>query len=201
MSEAPAPRAARPVRVCVFCGKAEGKGALYRRAAETLAETLAGRGFSIVYGGANVGTMNALANAGLAAGGEVIGVITHRIAELGRAHSGLSQLRVTQTLHERTRIMADESDAFVALPGGVGTLDEFFEAWHWTQSGLQHKPIALLNISGYWDPLLEMFDRMVGEEFLDSDSRTQIIVADTADELVEQLSKTLHPDSPAQPAR
>ena len=192
MSDAPS-GGSRPVRICVFCGKAEGRQALYRHAAEALAQALAAHGFGIVYGGANVGTMGALADAGLAAGAEVVGVVTQRVANLGRAHTGLSRLHVTDTLHERTRTMAEESAAFIALPGGVGTLDEFFEAWHWTQSGLQDKPLALLNVDGYWDPLLEMFARMAEEGFLDRASRAQVLVDGTPAALVERLAHVLRP--------
>ena len=187
------PRGSRPLRICVFCGKAEGRQALYRHTAEALAQALAAHDFGIVYGGANVGTMGALADAGLAAGAEVVGVVTQRVADLGRAHIGLSRLHVTDTLHQRTRTMADESAAFIALPGGVGTLDEFFEAWHWMQSGLQDKPVGLLNVNGYWDPLLEMFERMVDEEFLDHASRAHVLVDDTPTALVEQLTQALQP--------
>ena len=153
-------------RICVFCGSSSGARPCYLAAAASLARQLVARGIAIVYGGGNVGLMGALADAALDAGGEVIGVMPRSLVEKDVAHRRLSDLRVVGSMHQRKALMAELSDAFIALPGGYGTFEEFCEALTWTQLGLQRKPCGILNVEGYYDPLLALFDRAVAEGFL-----------------------------------
>ncbi|HEU4454061.1 MAG TPA: TIGR00730 family Rossman fold protein [Longimicrobium sp.] len=153
-------------RVCVFCGSNPGARPVYAEAARALGRTLAERGIGLVYGGAHVGLMGAVADTVLAAGGEAIGVIPHSLVEREVAHGGLSELHVVNSMHERKALMADLAGAFIALPGGYGTLDELCEILTWSQLGLHPKPVGLLNVEGYFDPLLALFDRAVAEGFL-----------------------------------
>jgi uncharacterized protein (TIGR00730 family) len=165
-------------RICVFCGSNAGSRPEYAGAARELAALMAGRGIGLVYGGGNVGLMGVLADAMLAAGGEVIGVIPASLVAREVAHHGVSELRVVQTMHERKALMNELSDGFVALPGGFGTLNEFFEILTWSQLGIHGKPCGLLNVAGYYDDLLRMLDRAVGEKFLRSAHR-DLIITDT----------------------
>jgi len=137
-------------RLCVFCGSASGVRPEYEAAARELGTVLAGRGVGVVYGGASVGLMGVVADSALAAGGEVIGIIPQALVDREVAHAGLSELHVVGSMHERKALMAELSDAFVALPGGMGTLEELFEVFTWRQLGLHAKPIALLDVAGYW---------------------------------------------------
>ena len=151
--------AARPARsrlksVCVFCGSAAGTDPRFAEAARATGTLLAQRGLALVYGGGHVGLMGEVADAALAAGGKVAGVIPQHLMRPEVAHLGLSELVVVDSMHQRKRLMADRADAFLVLPGGYGTLDETFEMLTWLQLGLQHKPLALINIAGYFDPLL-----------------------------------------------
>src|SRR5262249_48448932 len=148
------------------CGSSLGSRQAYATAAARLALYLAARGIAIVYGGGNVGLMGVLADAALDAGGEVIGVIPEALVQKEIAHKRLSDLRVVRSMHERKALMASLSDAFIALPGGYGTLDEFCEILTWTQLGMQRKPCGILNVDGYYDPLLKQFDHAVHEELL-----------------------------------
>src|ERR1043165_174167 len=141
-------------RVCVFCGSSPGARPEYRQAAEAMGRLLASRRIGLVYGGGNVGLMGLLADAALSAGGEVIGVIPRHLDAREVAHRGLPDLRVVASMHERKALMADLSDAFIALPGGLGTLEEMFEILTWAQLGLHRKPCGLLNVLGYFDRLL-----------------------------------------------
>ena len=153
-------------RVCIFCGSSPGTNGLYREAARTVGRLLCQRGLELVYGGGNVGLMGAVADGCLQDGGRVIGVIPEALKKKELAHSGLTELRVVGSMHERKALMADLSDAFIALPGGYGTWDEFCEILTWSQLGIQRKACALLNVNGYYDPLLAMADRAVSEGFL-----------------------------------
>jgi uncharacterized protein (TIGR00730 family) len=174
-------------RICVFCGSSAGVRAAYSEAAALLARTLAASGIGIVYGGGKVGLMGVLADAALTAGGEVIGVIPRALKEKEVAHLGLTELHVVGSMHERKAMMADFSDAFIALPGGYGTFDEFCEALTWTQLGIQQKPCGLLNVEGYYDHLLAMFDHAAAEGLLKPEHRA-IIIADTnVDSLLASL--------------
>lgn len=165
-------------RICVFCGSNAGSRPEYADAAREFASLMAGRRIGLVYGGGNVGLMGILADAMLAAGGEVIGVIPASLVAREVAHHGVSELRVVQTMHERKALMNELSDGFVALPGGFGTLDEFFEILTWSQLGIHGKPCGLLNVAGYYNDLLLMLDRAVAENFLRPAHR-DLVITDT----------------------
>ena len=165
-------------RICVFCGSNAGARSEYAEAARALATVLAERKLGIVYGGGNVGLMGVVADAALARGGEVIGVIPQKLVDKEVAHRGVTELLVVETMHERKALMNDLSDAFLALPGGFGTLDEFFEVLTWAQLGFHGKPCALLNVAGYYDGLLAMLDHAVTERFLRPAHR-ELVIADT----------------------
>jgi len=165
-------------RICVFCGSNAGARSEYAEAARALATVLAERKLGIVYGGGNVGLMGVLADAALARGGEVIGVIPQKLVDKEVAHHGVTELLVVETMHERKALMNDLSDAFLALPGGFGTLDEFFEVLTWAQLGFHGKPCALLNVAGYYDGMLAMLDHAVTERFLRPAHR-ELVIADT----------------------
>ncbi|MFY9805789.1 MAG: TIGR00730 family Rossman fold protein [Pseudonocardiaceae bacterium] len=164
--------------ICVFSGSRPGARADYATAARALGSELAARGTRLVYGGASVGLMGVVADTVLAAGGEVIGVIPEQLVCKEVAHSGLSDLRVTASMHERKALMAELSDGFVALPGGYGTLEEFAEVLTWSQLGLQRKPCGLLNVAEFYRPLLTFFDHAVSERFVRAEHR-DLVLADT----------------------
>ena len=155
------------MRIAVFTGSHDGPPS-HRAAAAAFATSLAGAGVGIVYGGGHVGLMGVVADAALAAGGEVIGVIPQHLVDDEVAHPGLPRLEVVQSMHERKAVMADLSDAFVALPGAAGTLEELFEAWTWGMLGLHAKPTALFDVDGFWQPLLGQLRRMVDDGYLDA---------------------------------
>jgi hypothetical protein len=152
-----------------------------------LARCLVAEGIGIVYGGGNVGLMGVLADAALAEGGEVVGVIPRMLVDKEIAHRGLTELRVVGSMHERKALMADLSDAFIAAPGGYGTLDEFCEILTWTQLGLQRKPIGMLNVDGYFDRLLALFDHAVTEQFVKPMHRDMIVTDDTPQSLIARM--------------
>lgn len=161
--------------VCVFCGSSMGLKPTYQLAAQAMGKALAERRLQLVYGGGNVGLMGEIADATLAAGGKAIGVIPEALVAKEIAHTGLTKLHIVGSMHERKALMSDLADAFVALPGGYGTLDEFCEMLTWTQLGLQQKPCGLLNVDGYYDDLIAMFDRAVSEQFLRKENRKLVI--------------------------
>ena len=165
-------------RICVFCGSSSGAGDIYLQSARDVGRLLCERGIELVYGGGKVGLMGALADACLAGGGRVTGVIPQLLVDKEVAHQGLTELHVVQTMHERKAWMADLADAFVALPGGYGTWDELCEVLTWSQIGIQRKASALLNVNGYYDPLLAMADRAVAEGFL-RDIHRELLLTDT----------------------
>jgi uncharacterized protein (TIGR00730 family) len=175
-------------RICVFCGSSPGHDPRYLEAARDLGRVLAGRSLGVVYGGGSVGLMGAVADAALAAGGEVIGVIPEvlRIREL--AHRSLTRLHVVGSMHERKALMAELSDGFVALPGGMGTLEELSEALTWAQLGLHARPIGLLDVAGYYRPLAEFFDRAVGAGFLRPAHRQLLLVDDHPAALLDRFA-------------
>jgi uncharacterized protein (TIGR00730 family) len=175
------------VRVAVFAGSAPGGSPAFARAAAAFGGQLARAGAGIVYGGSHAGLMGVLADAALAAGGEVTGVIPRGLVEREIAHQGLTRLEIVQTMHERKTAMASMADAFVALPGGAGTLEEFFEAWTWQQLGLHAKPVALLDVDGFWEPLLATIDGLVDAGFLRPAYRAALLVVRDADELLAAL--------------
>ena len=174
--------------VCVFCGSSLGNQPAYAEAADDMGRLLAERGIELIYGGGNVGLMGRIADACLHQGGRAVGVIPRNLVEKEIAHRSLTKLHVVESMHERKALMADLADAFIALPGGFGTWEEFCEVLTWSQLGLQGKACALLNVSGYYDPLLAMTDRAVAEDFLRQDNR-ELLLADTdATRLLDRLS-------------
>lgn len=173
--------------VTVFTGSAPGADPAYLASATAVARTLATAGIGIVYGGGDVGLMGAVATAGRDAGGDVIGVIPTGLVGKELAHSNLTRLEVVDDMHERKQRMAQLCDAYVMLPGGAGTLEEFFEAWTWQQLGIHSKPIAVYDVGGFWDPLLEMMDRLVDQGFISAEFRRALIVASDPDELLSAL--------------
>ncbi len=175
-------------RVCVFCGSSDGGSPAYRVEAARLGALMAARRIGLVYGGGNVGLMAAIADAALAARGEVIGVIPEHLVDKELAHRGVTELRIVHSMHERKRVMADLSDAFIALPGGYGTLEEFSEVLTWSQLGLHAKPCSLLNVAGYYDALLRLFDQAVVEGFVRRESRELVLVDDDPERLLQRLS-------------
>lgn len=182
------PTLASQVRVVtVFTGASEGTDARLGEAVAQLATHLADHGIAIAYGGGNVGLMGRVADTTLAAGGRVTGVIPQHLVDHELAHPGLTELQVVETMHQRKQRMAELGDAFVALPGGIGTLEELFEAWTWQQLGIHAKPVALYDVDGFWQPLLAMVDSMVDKGFLDSRFRDSLVVASTPEELLERL--------------
>ncbi|RKQ61011.1 hypothetical protein C8E02_0776 [Vogesella indigofera] len=174
--------------ICLFCGSNKGTRAAYEQAACELGRTLAQRDIALVYGGGNVGLMGVAADAALAAGGRVIGVIPGFLREKELAHQGLSELHVTQTMHERKALMEDLSGGFVALPGGFGTYDELFEMLTWGQLSVHSKPIGLLNVDGFFDPLLAMIRHGVAEGFVAEGNLQLFVVAATIDELLAKMN-------------
>lgn len=162
--------------VCVFCGSSAGNSDTYPAAARAVGRAVAERGLRLVYGGAMVGLMGAVADSALAAGGEVIGVIPVALVERELAHEGLSEIHHVKSMHERKAMMADLSDAFLALPGGVGTLEELFEVWTWAQLGHHRKPVGMLNVARYYDPLLTFVDQQCSEGFMRREHREMLVV-------------------------
>jgi uncharacterized protein (TIGR00730 family) len=180
------------VRIAVFTGSHDGPPS-HRAAAAAFATSLAKSGVGIVYGGGHVGLMGVVADAALAAGGEVIGVIPQHLVDDEVAHPGLPRLEVVQSMHERKAVMADLSDAFVALPGAAGTLEELFEAWTWGMLGLHAKPTALLDVDGFWQPLLGQLRRMVDDGYLDGVRLEALGVVESAEDLLTFVDGYRHP--------
>jgi uncharacterized protein (TIGR00730 family) len=176
-------------RVCVFCGASSGRQPAYADAARALGAALAGRGLGLVYGGGRVGLMGAVADAALAAGGEVIGVIPQELVDRELAHGGVTELRVVGSLHERKALMAELSDAFVALPGGFGTLDELMEQLTWSQLGLHEKPVGLLDVEEYWRPLIALARHATEEGFVRESDLGAIAVGTDAEGLLGRLER------------
>jgi|SRR5215469_2779200 len=176
-------------RVCVFCGSSAGTDPAYRSCAEELGIELTRRKIGLVYGGGNVGLMGAIADAVLQAGGEAIGVIPEHLMTREIGHNRLTKLHVVRSMHERKALMADLSDAFIALPGGFGTLEEFCEVLTWSQLGLHAKPCGIVNVRGYYTPLLAMLDHAVDEKFLKPQNRTLVLSRETASELLEAFDQ------------
>jgi uncharacterized protein (TIGR00730 family) len=188
-------------RVLVFCGSSPGARPEYVAGAEELGRLLAERELELVYGGASVGLMGALADSVLGAGGTAIGVIPTRLVELEVAHAGLTKLHVVETMHERKALMAELSDGVIAMPGGTGTLDELFELFTWRQLGLHRKPIGLLDVADYWRPLLAFLTHAVNERFLRDALFKTLLVERDAESLLDQLADHAVPNtrSPASP--
>jgi uncharacterized protein (TIGR00730 family) len=175
-------------RICVFCGSSSGGRPAYTDAARELGTALARRGIGLVYGGGSVGLMGVIADAVLAAGGEVIGVIPGGLASRELAHAGLTEQRVVGSMHERKATMASLADAFVALPGGLGTLEETLEMLTWVQLGIHDKPVVVLNVDGYFDGLLKMFATAVREGFLRREYFELLVFGDTVPEVLDRIA-------------
>ncbi|MFP7277901.1 TIGR00730 family Rossman fold protein [Exiguobacterium indicum] len=175
-------------RLAVFCGSKDGSSLVFREAAGTLGQALAARGIGLVYGGSRVGTMGAVADATLAAQGQAIGVLPHFLQEKELAHPGLTELHLVHSMHERKAKMSELADGFIILPGGPGTMEEFFEVFTWAQLGLHEKPCGVLNIEGYYDPLIALFDTMERQGFLIPEHRAMLIVESNPDRLLERFA-------------
>jgi len=175
------------MRLCVFCGSSPGHDPSYLEAARALGAALARERIDLVYGGASVGLMGAVADAVLAGGGHVIGVMPQALVDKEIAHKGLSDLRVVGSMHERKALMAELADGFVALPGGLGTFEELFEVWTWAQLGYHRKPCALLNVSGFYDKLADFLDDVVSRGFVKPVHRSMLVVRQEPSALIEAL--------------
>ncbi|OQY88326.1 MAG: Rossman fold protein, TIGR00730 family [Chloroflexi bacterium UTCFX4] len=173
--------------ICVFCGSSIGAREIYRDTARALGGEIARRGIDLVYGGSNIGLMGVIADATLAAGGKATGIMPTHLIQKEIMHTHLTELRVVNTMHERKALMADLADGFIALPGGFGTYDEFCEIVTWAQLGLHQKPCALLNVEGYYDPLITMIDRAVQEGFVRADHRAMLIISAEISDLLDQM--------------
>jgi uncharacterized protein (TIGR00730 family) len=174
--------------ICVFCGADSGRAPAYADAARVVGKMLAQRGIALVYGGGSIGLMGVLADAVLDAGGQAIGVIPQTLVDREVAHSGLTELHVVKNLHERKARMAELADAFLALPGGVGTMEELFEVWSWGKLGLHSKPCGLLNVNGYFDSLRTLTDQMVTEGFLEPVHRELLLIEEQPNVLLDRLT-------------
>lgn len=182
--------------ICVFCGSSSGESPVYLEAATRLGALLAREGLGLVYGGSKVGLMGRLADVALEEGAPVIGVIPHALVNREVAHGGLTELRVVSSMHERKAVMEDLADAFITLPGGLGTLEEFFEVVTWSQLGLHRKPSGLLDVQGYYQPLIRFLDHAVSEGFLSSSHRRMILVEEDPERLLGSLKDYEPPTVP-----
>ena len=180
--------------VCVFCGSNPGARPDYVAAAAATGRAIAQAGLTLVYGGASIGCMGALADAALSADGRVVGVIPQALIDKEIAHQGLSANLVTHSMHERKAKMADMADGFIALPGGAGTMEETFEVWTWGQLGLHEKPLALLNVAGFFDPLVAFLDHQTAEAFMKPAHRDMLLVGDDPNEVLERMARYEAPD-------
>lgn len=178
--------------VCVYCGSGIGTQAAYAAAAKGLGEMLAAKGMTLVFGGGSVGLMGVIANAALQAGGHVVGVIPHGLRSEELAHEGVSEMIAVDSMHKRKQRMVELADAFIALPGGIGTMDELFETWTWLQLGIHNKPIGLMNVDGYYDPLIDFLRQMSARGFLGQVHLDCLLVDDNVERLVDRL-RAFHP--------
>lgn len=174
--------------LCVYCGSRNGLDPAHLAAAREVGRQIGLRGWRLVYGGGSTGLMGAVADAALAQGAEVIGVIPHRLIEKELGHGGVTELQVVDSMHERKHKMAMQADAFIALPGGIGTMEEIFEVWTWRQLGYHRKALGLLNVAGYYDPLLAFLDRSVAQGFVPPAQRALLQVETHADALLDRLA-------------
>ena len=185
MTDAAAPRAS--YSVCVYCGSRDGIDPRHAQAARDCGRFIGAQGWGLVYGGGSTGLMGTVANAALQAGAPVIGVIPERLIQRELGHGGVTELQVVDSMHQRKQLMAQQSDAFVALPGGIGTMEEIFEIWTWRQLGYHHKPLGLLNVAGYYDDLLRFIERSRESGFLWPDVQELLLVDDQIDRLLQRL--------------
>ncbi len=176
--------------ICVYCGSSSGTDQVYTREAHRLGEQIASRGFGLVYGGASIGIMGTVADAVMENGGDVIGIIPEHIADLEVAHNGLADLKVVGGMHERKALMADHADAFIALPGGFGTLDELFEILTWSQLGIHQKPCGLLNTDGYFDDLNNFISNVQQKGFIKPQHRDMLKITADPEELLSHISSS-----------
>lgn len=174
--------------ICIYCGSSSGRLPAYAEAARALAYSLANRNIGLVYGGASVGIMGVVADQILQLGGKAVGVIPEALVRKEVAHHHLTELHVTQSMHERKMLMAELSDAFIALPGGLGTLEELFEIWTWAQLGIHDKPCGLLNTDGYYDPLIAFLEHATTEQFVSRTHRSMLLVEREADALLDRFA-------------
>lgn len=181
--------------VCVFCGSRDGRNPAYVAAAKATGRAIARRGWTLVYGGGHVGLMGALADAALAEGGEVIGVMPRALLTREIAHPDITRIHLVTSMHRRKALMSSLSDGFLTLPGGYGTLEEFFETLTWAQLGLHTKPCALLDIAGFWDPLLAMIDTQISEGFVPEEHLRLILSGDDPDEILDRMAAYIPPGS------
>ncbi len=179
--------------ICVYCGSNTGADPAYADAARAVGAALARSGVRLVYGGGQVGLMGILADAAIDAGGDVLGVIPDFLHHKEIAHPRVSDMRIVTTMHERKMIMAEEADAFIAMPGGLGTLEELFEMWTWSQLGRHDKPLGLLNINGYWDQMLAFLDHMQAEGFVEARHRAMLACEENPETLIAVLKAAEHP--------
>ncbi|HPF41707.1 MAG TPA: TIGR00730 family Rossman fold protein [Phycisphaerae bacterium] len=186
--------AANRRNICVFCGSAPGNKPAFAEAARRLGAAIADRSMGLVYGGGNVGLMGAVADAVLAKRGRVIGVIPHSLEQKEVAHRGLTELHICRTMHDRKRMMAERADAFIAMPGGYGTLEEIFEVITWAQLGIHHNPCALLNVDGFFDHLVQYLDHAVGAELLKPRFRQLLMVDTDIDRLLDAIESYEPPE-------
>ena len=184
--DTPAPAAA-PFSVCVYCGSRSGAKPGYAALAQALGTAIGRRGWQLVYGGGRAGLMGTVANAALEAGGRVVGVIPESLMTLEVGHAGLTELHVVKTMHERKQMMAERSDAFVAMPGGIGTFEELFEVWTWRHLGYHQRPVGLLDAEGYWAPMVAFLTHAVAEGFMGDDQMSMLRVDDDAERLLATL--------------
>lgn len=183
------------MRICVYLGSSPGNSPVYREAAEQVGTLLAERGIGLVYGGGTVGLMGVIADTVCAAGGEVIGVIPEALRAREHDHPGITQLHVVKTMHERKAMMAKFADGFLCLPGGIGTLEEIFEAWCWSQLGYHEKPCGLLNVNGFYTPMSTFIDSVVAEGFLQPRHRAMLLIDDDPDILLDRMAQYLPPQT------
>jgi hypothetical protein len=175
-------------RICIFCGSSNGARPIYAQAAQAIGQAIARAGYELVYGGGHVGLMGVVADATLQAGGSVIGVIPTALVEKETQHNGLTHLHVVRSMHERKALMADLADAFIALPGGFGTLDEFCEIITWAQLGYHRKPVCMLNVEGFFDAFMAFIDFTVNEGFIKPQHRALILMDADAQQLIDKLA-------------
>ena len=174
--------------MCVYCGSSPGRLDVYAEGARALARALVTRDLGLVYGGASIGLMGLIADSVLAMGGRAVGVIPHALAQKEVAHKGLTELHITQSMHERKTLMAELSDGFIAMPGGIGTFEEIFEVWTWAQLGIHAKPCGLLNVGGYYDALTTFLDHATAEQFLKPPHRSLLVVESGPDALLDRFA-------------
>ena len=177
----------KKMKVAVYCGSQQGKRPIYMEMAAKLGAELAKQGHQIVYGGSKIGLMGAMANEAITHGAYVVGVMPEHLSKHEIVHSHLSEIHFVESMHVRKKMMADLADAFVAMPGGCGTLDEYFEVFTWAQIGLHEKPVILFNVDGYYDALLQHFERMIADGFVREEQRDILKVANTIEELITLL--------------